>query len=416
MHMLKLFLLRSVVILIALLVAWRLLVSGLGEHYTRQARLGDEAAVDLALLWNPLQPEALYLKALRLKDKMPDKAMLLLQQSIAADPADAVPVQALAELLLKQQQAEKADQLMAWSVQRMPANKGVRLNAANYWARRQNLAKAMANWAAALELDHGLGAKIFPTLMLIAENSELIGLFKPLAEQPPSWWNDFFTYVSRNTRDLNTLIQLASIREASDVELSVQERDLLTQRLAQSGHWAEAYLVWSNGLSDEERSYLGSVFDGGFELPASNKGFGWHFPENRAWTIRRKHTYGSEGQEALHILYKGENAPVEQVYQPMLLPPARYRVNFMSRVDRLHTQGGLRWVVRCAGDLNRVLGTGPLLVGASDWETQQFIIDVPNDPVCSSQLLRLEISSGSAAESQPIDGEVWFDRFSIRKI
>ncbi len=411
----KMVAIRISVLLIALLVAWRILASGLGEHYVRQALLGNEQAIDQALLWNPDHPVALYLKGKALLPNDRNRAEQLLRKAIALNPGNAAPMEALAQLLLDRGQHQDADEMISLAVRRMPSHKIIRLNAARYRAARGQLVQAMENWAVALELDPGLGNRIYPALSKIAGNEQSVGMFKFLAEAPPPWWDAFFEYLSRHAKKLETVVAVASLRHASSVPLSRMERKLLVERLQQDQQWAEAYLVWINGLDAREREYLGSVFDGGFELPPANAGFGWHFPEDKAWVIRRKHTYGAEGEKALHIYYKGQNTPQKQVYQPLLLSKGRYAMSLRTRVDRLRIQGGLKWVARCAGGDTRLLGETALLVGASDWETQQFTFEVPDDKACTGQLLRLEIV-GKNGDEHIVEGELWFDRLSIHKL
>ncbi len=398
-----------------LLVAWRVLVTGMSDHYTRQASLGDRQAADAALLWNAAQPRALYFKGRSLMESDPEEAEALLRRSIALNPGDADPMESLARLLLQTDRVPQADRLMELAVERMPANKGVRLRAADYWVARGQLDRALVNWAAVLELDGAQGKRIYPLFMRLAENPSTLGVFRGLMQSPPSWWDDFFAYLAANARRLETVVNVATLRHATETPLSARERAVLVERLQKDQQWPEAYLVWINGLDQKQRRYLGSVFDGGFELPPGEGGFFWHFPEHKSWVMRRKHTYGGEGERSLHILYKGEPTPVNQVYQYLLLGKGKYLFQLRLRVDRLRIPTGLRWVVRCAGGDQRILGAMSPLVGASDWEMQQFSFDVPDSRDCRGQMLRLEISD-SGAERPVVEGEVWFDRISIRKL
>ncbi len=402
-------------LVMGLLLAWRILVVGLGDHFARKALLGDKEAVDTALMWNSSNPQALFLKGYYLRDKDPETAANLLREAIVLNPGNGRAMQALAGLLLEQKQPEQADSMMQLAIERMPADKALRLQAAQYWLRRGELEQAVDNWAAALELDRTLGTRIYPALARMTENPDALDILKKLMQAPPSWWDDFFAYLARNEKRLATVVNVATLRHASETPLSTRERDLLVERLQQEQKWPEAYLVWTNGLSDEQRRYLGSVFDGGFELPPGEGGFFWRFPENDAWLIRRKHTYGSEGEKSLHILYRGNNAPVNQVYQYLLLGPGQYLLQLRFRVDRLRMATGLHWVVRCAENEALVLGATTPLVGASDWDMQQLRFQVPNSRGCRGQLLRLEISDAQG-KPQAIEGELWFDRFSIRKL
>ncbi len=403
------------ILAMGLLVAWRILVVGMSDHYTRKAGLGDPQAVDSALLWNGSQPRALYLKGYALMETDPESSEEFLRQSIALNPGDADPMESLARLQMQSGRTGQADRLIELAVARMPANKGVRLRAADYWVARGKLDRALSNWTAVLELDRNQGGQIYPLLMRLAGNPKTLGVFRELMQSPPSWWDDFFAYLAANAGKLETVVNVATLRHATEVPLSARERALLVERLQKEQQWPEAYLVWINGLDKEQRRYLGSVFDGGFELPPGEGGFFWHFPEHKAWIIRRKHTYGGEGEKSLHILYRGEPTPVHQVHQYLLLGKGRYLLQLRARVDRLRIPTGLQWVVRCAEDNGRVLGASSPLVGASDWEMQQFRFEVPDSLDCRGQVLRLEISDAGAGLPL-VEGEVWFDRISIRKL
>ncbi|WP_456375046.1 tetratricopeptide repeat protein [Thiolapillus sp.] len=403
------------ILFMGLLLAWRILVTGLGDHYTRKARLGDAQAVDSALLWNGNQPRALYLKGRLLMETDPQKAIDLLRRAIVLNPGDAEPMQVLANLLLQSGKPDQADSLMVLAIERMPANKDVRFRAADYWMARGDLDKAVQNWAAVLELDSDQGKRIYPLLANLAENPATRGVLNRLLQSPPSWWNGFFAYLAKHAERLETVVRIATLRHASKTPLSDEERAMLVERLQKEQQWPEAYLVWINGLSQKQRRYLGSVFDGGFELPPGNGGFFWYFPEHKSLIVRRKHTYGGEGEKSLHILYRGQPTPRQQVYQYLLLGKGRYVLQLRQRVDRLRISGGLRWVVRCAGENDRLLGAVLPLVGASDWEMQQATFEVPDAADCRGQVLRLEISDGGD-EYPLVEGEVWFDRISIRKM
>jgi tetratricopeptide (TPR) repeat protein len=398
-----------------LLLAWRILVTGLGDHYVRKAQLGDERAVDTALLWNGSQPRALYFKGQALMDTDPAKAAELLRRAIALNPGDAEPMEVLARLLLQTGKPDQADRLMLLAIERMPASKDVRLRAADYWVARGRLDRAVINWAAVLELDPDQGKRIYPLLARLAGSSATLGVLQDLLQSPPSWWDDFFAYLAKNADRLETVVNVATLRHASKAPLSAKERALLVERLQKEQQWPEAYLVWINGLTPEQRRYLGSVFDGGFELPPGDGGFFWRFPEHKSLIIRRKHTYGGEGEKSLHILYRGKPTLPRQVYQRLLLGKGRYLLQLRLRVDRLRITGGLQWVVRCAGGDGRLLGATLPLVGASDWDMQQAVFSVPDTPDCRGQILRLEISE-AGNELPVVEGEVWFDRISVRKM
>lgn len=298
--------LRSILVLLLLLVAWRVIVTGVSNYYVDQANAGDVTALDKALSWNKSNTEALYLKGWQLRATAPDRALELFRASLRGNPADARPLVALVSVLQNKDRLEEADVMMQEATMRMPANKSVRLHAANYWVSRNKLDQAIADWDAVLSLDAGMGSKVYPLLIQLAEVPEARGLLKPLTDKPPQWWEGFFSFLAKEAKQLDTVIAVATLRHQSKVPLSAEERRQFVKRLKKDNQWAEAYLVWVNGLSSKQRRYLGSVFDGGFELEPANHGFGWFFPESKGVIARPQHSYGIDGMKALRLIFKGD--------------------------------------------------------------------------------------------------------------
>jgi hypothetical protein len=297
----------------------------------------------------------------------------------------------------------------------MPAHKTLRRYAARYWALRERWDKALENWRAALTTDPSLGKEIFPVLLTVAEIEAARPLLKSLIQDPPVWWDRFFEYLAKKAIDPETLIAVATMRHLSDVPLSENERKYLVRRLKQEGQWPEAYLVWINGLTDEQRRYLGGIYDGGFELEPANEGFGWYFPDMKSLVVNRQHAYGIQGKKALHLIFKNREMRFQHLYQPLFLAPGNHAFRASVRTDRLQARGGLRWVLRCAGDTDIVLGESNRLLGSGEWRTITFRFAVPESSQCSGQLLRLE-STGQTSYDHKLKGEIWFDRLAIRSV
>lgn len=406
---------RVLALVLVLFVSWRLMVLGMSEHYVRQALEGDVTALDKALSWNGSHPKALYLKAKQLVGTDPEQAERLLKKSILENPVDGRPVAVLAQLMLAKGETEKADALMDQAIRLMPAHKTLRLYVARYWAQRERWGKALDNWRAALTTDPALGKEIFPVLLQVAEIEAARPLLKSLTQDPPAWWDQFFDYLAQKVIDPETLITVATMRHLSDVPLSKSERKSLVGRLQKDGQWPEAYLVWINGLTDEQRRHLGGIYDGGFELAPANEGFGWHFPTMKGLLVNRQHTYDIQGKKALHLIFKDKEMRFHHLYQPLFIAPGNHVFRARVRTDRLQTRGGLKWVLRCAGDTDIVLGESNRLLGSSEWRMITFRFAVPESSQCSGQLLRLE-STGRNTYDHKLKGEIWFDRLAIRSV
>lgn len=415
MNVIRLQVIRGAAILFVLFAGWRVLVLGLSEYYVTQALEDDVAAIDKALSWNDSHPKALYLKALPLVGSDPERAEELLRASLRHNPADARPVVILAQIISEKGELDKADALMEEATRLMPAHQWVQLKAAEYWIGRNHLDRALENWRAALITKPGLSRDIFPLLLKLTENSDGRGFLRPFTEDPPVWWDRFFSYLTQKAIKLETVTAVVSLRRASDIPLSEIERRDYVRRLIKEGYWPEAYLAWVNGLEKKLLRHLGGIYNGGFELEMDGEGFDWHVPKMQGVDVGRQQTYGIAGEKALHMTFKGREVRFAHLYQRLFLTPGGHQFRGQFRADRLQGRGGLQWVVRCADDPSILLGEGNRMLGTGEWQQILFEFTVPESRECSGQILRLE-STGRTAYDHKLEGEIWFDRFAIRSI
>ncbi|HDK38139.1 MAG TPA: tetratricopeptide repeat protein [Thiolapillus brandeum] len=407
---------RLLLLVFLLFIAWRVFVLGMSEHYVELALSGDDAAIDKALSWNANHPKALYLKAMQIKTSRPDQAIALLRQAINENPAEGRALIELAHLLRDKNQLKEADWLAGQGVKLLPAYASVRIQAANYWIFRGKWDKAMENWRAALVTDALLGSKIFPLMLQVVESGKGGTMLKVFADNPPVWWGGFFEYVARNSASLKSLVAIAMMRQASDVPLSAEERKHLVERLIKEKQWPQAYLVWFNGLSSEQRKHLGGIYNGGFEQEITNSGFDWRLLANKKLvSISRKGSYGVQGDKALHLMFKGEEFHFRHLWQLLFRGVGTHEFIGKYRVDRLRGRGGLKWAVYCAGDQSQLLGESKIMLGLGEWELVSFKFTVPNEEACVAQLLRLE-STGKTPFDNKLEGEIWLDGLSIRSL
>jgi len=406
---------RMILVVIALLAAWRILMLGLSEYYVNLALNGDKAAVEKALAWNARQPKALYLRAKQVKDDNPAQAISLLQHSIKYNPTDSRAVVELASLLLDGGEEARGDELAVQAVRLMPSYVPVRLKVAEYWFKREQWDKVLENLQMALVIQPELGKKVFPVLLQIGSSSESRPILLGLTQEPPAWWEDFFSYVVKHADSMETVIGLATMRNASTFDFSSSEREDLVWRLIQDKMWPEAYLVWANGLSSNQRNYLGSVYNGGFELEIDNKGFDWHISTPKGIVIQQQDYQGAVGDKALHLRFENEEMRFRHLSQPLFLQKGRHEILLKTKIEFLRGRGGLIWTVHCAGKGNELLGLSEKLLGMMNWQTVRFEIDVPESEDCLGQTLRLE-STGKHTYDHKLEGDIWFDQVIIRSI
>lgn len=400
---------------VLLIAAWRILALGLAEYYVEQTLDGDLTAVDKALSWHAGHPRALYLKARQVAAEDPELAVSLLQESLRRNPSDGRTVAELALRLFDTGEFDRGDALAEQAVKLMPAYVPVHLGAAEYWVKREQWDKALHNWDTILTVQPAMGSKIFPVLLQTAESFDSRGTLFDMTANPPPWWDSFFSHVVKKAKSTETVIALASMRQASELKLSVSERKDLVWRLQRYQMWPEAYLLWANGLSSQQQKYLGNVYNGGFELEITNEGFDWRIQQTKAVSILRQHQAGEVGDKALYLTFENKEMRFRHLYQPLYLRKGIYEFFVNTKIDFLRGRGGLIWTVRCAGNNNELLGESEKLLGASNWQTTGFKFAVPEGEQCLGQVLRLE-STGKHTYDHKLEGSIGFDQVLIRAV
>ncbi|MCG6861954.1 MAG: tetratricopeptide repeat protein [Chromatiaceae bacterium] len=405
---------RFLIVLTAMLLVWRIGATGMSAYYVELLNGGDKAAASKALAWDGSQPVAMLHEAVSLREQDPDAAAELLVRANGANPTDPRPFLGMADLALAQGDESRSEALVATALDLVPADPRVQRRVAGYWISRGDLERAMRHWSLALEAQPGLGRRLFPVLLDLAENPDTRSAFMSLAQSPPSWWVAFFEQVAKKAQDVGTVQALYGFRRASTQTPIMQiERKAYVARMEKEGIIVEAYVHWINGLTDDQRRRLALVFDGGFELEPGNWGFEWQMHSEQSALVDRAKTHGIDGSAALHLLFRNHEKRFDNVSQTLFLGVGAHRLTGRVRTDNLESEGGLKWVARCLGPEVKDLGESDRFLGSNEWREFAFEFDVPAS--CSLQEIRL-VSAGERAYEYKINGDAWFDRLAVRKI
>jgi len=412
-----LIILRQVLISIAAaFLIWRIGVVGMSSHYAQAIIEGERDTVGKALTWDKRQPEALYQQAVALRNDDPDTAAAFLAQANAQYMADARPFFAAAEVALTQGNQAHADALVKMALRLRPADPRIRQRAGKYWLLRNDVRQAIRNWSFTLEIYPSTRSRLFPSLFKLAENPRTRPAYEILANSPPSWWNTFFSEVAKGARELETVQQLYSLRvKSKQAPITLSERKSYFARLMKEASITQAYLIWVNGLTHDQRKRLELIYDGSFELEPGNWGFDWHIPTQRAVLIERVYTYGSDGSRSLHIGFNHYQGHFSNgVYQKLFLDAGTYQLSGRVHTDSLDTKtdGGLKWVIRCLLPRPEDLGESERFLGANEWRDFGFEFQVPE--TCRLQEIQLVSVGRISGDDWQITGEAWFDRLTIR--
>jgi len=404
---------RALLVVIAVVVAWRVTTIGLARYYADQLVPGETDSINRVLTWAPNHPRALLEKALTLVADEPNDAQRLLVRAYEADPTSALPLIALAALQLEQDEPRQADALVDIANGLEPVNPFLQKQIALYWDQRDNPTRALAHLSTLMKADASERAQIFPALLRIAENPQQRQLLEPFALKPPTWWDGFFAFAAQRALQGDTVRFLYHLRRQSPSQpITAAERSAYRKRLIDDGQIGEAYLVWVNGLDAQQRGALGLIYNGGFELPLGHQGFSWHARSSRRAEISTLPTKEARGQLALRLSFRSFDGRFAQLWQPLFLDAGTYRLSGRARSDNLSTQGGLRWQVSCLVPDRAMLGESTRFVGGSEWMRFSFDFEVPEE--CVYQQLQL-VSAGRRSFELGIDGILWFDDLQIAR-
>ena len=406
----SLWLWRATLVVLMLLLAWRAVVINMADHHLIEGAAGDRSAVERVLWWHPDHPRGLALHGRwLLRDGDWASAEIWLQRAVQANPADARALVDLARVQTLAGEQALADEMIAAADRLMPVDPRVQRSTGSYWLQRGELQRGLHHLATALSGDGSIAKNVFPLLLLAAETPDLLPALVPHTREPPRWWRSFVGHVSREAASADTLGTLIAMRQdALAAPLEAWEREAWLQRLRRDGRVGEAYLQWVNGLDAGAMQYLGYIFNGSFEQPLANSGFGWFssVPRNAGFSIATGTTYGIVGERALRVTFSGKRARFNHLHQQLFLGPGDYTVSGLARPDGLQARRGLQWRVHCSSGGSQLLGESALLVGGGDWRRFEFSVAVPDD--CPGQILRLH-SAGNRDVDHELNGGIWFD-------
>jgi hypothetical protein len=410
---LKIYVWRGLLLAAAFALAWLSLANGVGNYYADRVAAGEDAFIENVLVWNPDHSGTLFRKALKSLSEDPEAATRLLEQAYRANSTSPFPLVALSAQSFEAGDVERGDALIGLASRLAPVDPRVQEAAATYWGKRGRYDRMITHWSTTLEADRSRWGVLFPRMLAVAEDAESRQLLEPLALSPPSWWTDYFRYVSRTALESDAVRYLYALRRQSTrAPVTAEERAEYVARLQKDGAIAEAYLVWMSGLDETARRQLGLLFDGGFNLPIGGQGFGWQVFGHDHFSAEPAPTHGATGRSALRIRFRRFEGSFGHVSQPLFLDPGTYRVSGRSRIDSLDSKGGVKWGVRCVQPEWKVLGDGPRLLGSSDWSDFGFDFEVPS--TCRYQQLML-VSGGTRSFEQKLDGVIWFDDMKISR-
>lgn len=396
--------------LVAALLAWRIFVTNMSELHIQSE---DKGAAALALSWDRTNAQALFSEGVRIAKADPAQAITYLAAAVRSNPTDGPTYAAIARLKEEGGDLAGAEQAMQAAAQMAPRRVDVQLEAARFWFRRGDIARAMKHMDVVLTFGGSLREQIFPDLLKLAEDPATREIaHAKLLKQRIAWWPQFFNYAAAKATSVETLRALFQMQADGPNAVTTEGLRVYLQRLQRENLWIESYLVWLNNLRKDQLNAIGNLFNGGFEEKISNLGFDWIITPASQVIVDTASTSGATGHEALRVVFRGPRIQFQHVHQYLMLDPGAYSLHGRVRPDNLETSEGIQWSIYCVGNA-KALAHSERFTGTDHWQhfTTQFQIP-PQD--CAVQMLRLELAGRSALDYEA-KGAIWFDDISIAR-
>lgn len=390
--------------LLIVFIAWRVLSLGLADHYA----ISNPAR---ALFWRSNHPEALlHMAEQQLEKKHWSEAKLLAKRAILANPLDGQALRVLAQAEEAQGHANIALALFKKASILAPRDKYTHSWLLDYALKNKQAEIAVQHLDALLRLQPSLLEKLQVQANALAVNPATQAyMVKALSKSPP-WRSPFLKNFSKAQLPLDSMSNLFNgVSQHSSLELAEYQPWL--KRLIDEQRYMQAYVSWANMIPMPQRSSLGNVFDGSFEIPQEEQQgqFAWMTKPIKGARMYWVSGVGQKGENAFYVEFEGDRTKFANLQQMLALPAGKWRLSYQAKANRLDTSRGLVWRINCMND-GIILAESEPMRGMFNWKEMQLDFEVPEQ--CTGQILTLMIPARIMAETQ-IRGELWIDDVSI---
>jgi tetratricopeptide (TPR) repeat protein len=393
-------LLLAVLILASVFAAWRIVALHQADRWASEDP-------QRALRWIDRHPAAL----LNLAERQAAAgdhaaAAATARRLLAVEPLQGRAFRILAEAALADDDPAKALALYRITARRSPRDLKARAWLADHALQTGDLTGAVDQFDALLRLAPRQHATLLPLVAQLAANEGFAAALAERLESRPPWRAAVLRALQRADSPRAEGLVLSALRRGGG--LTQEEWSDWIEALMARGAWGEAYGRWA-GTVELEDGRLQLVHNGGFERPASGRGFDWRARRTPGVSLEFVDAEGADGLAA-HASFRGRRVAAVNLEQALLLPPGTFTFTARMRSERLRSELGLEWTITCLGQ-SQPIATSPRITGTTGWHDITMEVAVPADD-CDGQWLRLRnpVRGGSA---QQVSGDLWVDDVRI---
>lgn len=372
---------------------------------------GSLATSERALQLNATDPEAHYVRAVRLQDLgRAGEAVVELERATSLRPNDYFFWQELGRAREEAGDNKGAVAALQTAIMLAPYYSQPHWQLGNVLLRNDETVAAFREMRIAATSD----PELFPSLLDLAAavyESNAENVIAAIGPQSDHERLLLVRFLLKQNKEAG-LEWLTSIKQ-----IAPEDRAALVTELIAAEEFDLAYRVWSAKDGVEYRGEI-TLVDGGFEnaITMNNSGFGW---QPSLQTPNAKVLLDTNapalGERSLRIEYSGNfdaKSPVLSQLLPVA-PGTRYRLSFSARTDKLFSAGLPVVAVREApGDTVVIAESSPLPAGTNAW--RNFTIEFQTGAATKAVTINIQ-RQACHVNPCPLVGRAWFDELQLLK-
>ncbi len=388
---------------------------GLGAWF---AHAGTSDGIRRAVYWDSTNPEypaeLAHLAAADMESADPREMVRDLENATCLGPRRAINWANLGEAYELAQRIPDAARAYERAVALFPKSPQINWQFANFLIRTGNVRDAVGPLPEVILGDPGLRTGAFDIAWRAGIPSAQMLDIVPDRPEILSAYLDYLVQTQRLDAAANVWGRLVGTPEAFDIDAAFRYFDALLLARRVDGLLA----VWSD-LARHDPAKIqwqpGSanlIFDGGFERPILNGGFGWRTSPIDGAAVSFDGRLAHEGTRSLMVRFDGKhNLGFANVVQFVSVEPQRsYRFLAYARTEGITTDSGPRIAIYDPLDRDALSVQSENLLGTSNWAEQGLAFR----SAAKTRLIVIQIVRPPSRKlDNLIAGTLWLDDFSL---
>jgi len=318
----------------------------------------------------------------------------------------------LGSALEENNEIELAESALKKAVSLAPSYAYPRWRLGNFYLRRGDVEKAIAEFQQASKHNSVYRQQIFSVLWdYFDQNPEIL---MKTVEDNPSAMADLAVFFATKSRP-NESLQVWQKLTPDERNRRGPIAKVLAQGLFEKKHFRSS-LEFSKEIGLDAEADIGKMQNGGFESPIDRESkayFDWKVVPVEKTDVRLDATQKHSGRRSLRIQFNGYSGiQYYHVYQTVVIQSEKkYRLVFWHRAEKLKSAGPPLIEILNAGDYKLIKSSKPI-EDSAEWQKQEVEFITPE----GAEAIVIRVGRVVCGSQCPLFGTIWLDDFELTEI